>query len=182
MEIKYDMSKNYWSCHNEAQAIVMMKRKLMKNKEKKIHGLFYSSIWYTVGILLSFLVYFVFKRIKLDPLFLSILLDLCIFLIAFLVLYFVILFFTYFINRYSSNHKGILKIDEEGLHDYNDKGKITQIEWNKVQFVAIKKYTVTFVTNTSLVVFVNIENKKDILEALQSYQKDVLIIDQSEES
>ncbi len=181
MEIKYDMSKNYWNCHNEAQSIVMMKRKLLKNPNKKILGLFYTSIWYMIGIVFSLTIYFVFKKIGMEPLFLSLLLNLCFFSLTFLVLYFLILIFTYVFNKCSSNHQGILKIDENGIQDTNDKGKVVQIKWDKIQFVAIKKYTVTFVTSTSLVFFVNIEYKKDILKALQNYQRDLLVIDQSEE-
>lgn len=180
MEIKYDMSKNYWNCHNEAQSIVMMKRKLKKNPKRKIYGLFYTGIWYIIGTIISLILYLIFKQIGIESLFLSILLDLCIFLSVFSILYFIIIILTYLINKKTASHVGILKIKEDGLLDKSSSGKEVMIPWNQVELAVIYKYTVTFVTNTHLVVFVNIENKKEILKALQKYQKDLLVIDKSE--
>ncbi len=53
--------------------------------------------------------------------------------------------------------------------------------WENILLVVVGKYTVTFVTNTKKVIFVNIGNKKDILKALQTYQADLLVINQSKE-
>ncbi len=181
MEIKYDMSKNYWNCHNEAQAIVMMRRKLIKNPKRKILSLLVSSIFYVVATLLLLLATFILSKIGIDELFIRIVFDLSIFLGIFLILYFLVIFITYIINDKKYSHEGILLINEEGLKDTSNNGITTFIPWDKISFVALKKYTVTFVTTTKLVVFVPIENKKTILEAIKKYQKSLLIIDQAEE-
>ena len=181
MKIKYDMSKNYWNTHNEAQAIVMMRKKLLRNKNARIGNIFRSGIFYGIGILIVSIFYFVCKKIGVEELFLNVISDLLLFLILFLALYFILIFATYFINYKSSTHKGILKIDEKGLEDKEENGKVTSMPWENILLVVVGKYTVTFVTNTKKVIFVNIGNKKDILKALQTYQADLLVINQSKE-
>lgn len=181
MKIKYDMSKNYWNAHNEAQAIVMMRKKLLRNKNAKIGNVFQSGIFYGIGILIVSVFYFVCKKIGGEEIFLNIISDLLLFLLVFLVLYFIIIFATYFINYKSSTHKGILKIDEKGLTDKDENGKVTPMPWENILLVGVGKYTVTFVTNTKKVIFVNIEHKKDIFNALQTYQSKLLVIDKSKE-
>lgn len=177
MKIKYDMSNNYWNCHNEAQAIVMMRKKLQKNPNRKIRNLFYSGGVYGIGIVIVSLCYLLFRAIKIEEIFLTVLSDFIIFLVIFLILYFVLIILTYVINHKKSSHKGTLEIDEKGLKDISDNGKETFVSWENIKLVGIKKYTITFVTNTKIVVFVNIENKKDILKALQTYQSNLLVID-----
>lgn len=179
MKIKYDMSSNYWNCHNEAQTIVMMKKRLLKNPTTKIRGIFYSGILYGFGIILVSICYFAFKMTEMNSLIFTILETLLFFLIVLFILYFLLIFITYFVNNKQSSHKGILKIDDFGLSDYSENGKITSIPWNHIQLVGIRKYVITFVTDTKLVVFINIDNKKIVLEALKKYQKNLLVIDQS---
>ncbi len=181
MKIKYDMSKNYWNAHNEAQAIVMMRKKLLRNKNARIGNIFRSGVFYGIGTLIVSIFYFVCKKIGVDEIFLNVISDLLLFLILFLALYFIIIFTTYFINYKSSTHKGILKIEEKGLTDKNENGKVTPMPWENILLVGIGKYTITFVTNTKKVIFVNMEHKKDILKALQTYQSELLIIDQSKD-
>lgn len=182
MKIEYDMTNNYWNCHNEAQAIVMMKKKLKKNPKKKVKSLFSTSIFYMISIIVLFIVMLILKQIGVEKLFISVLSDLLIFLVILLLLYYFIILITYYINKRKSSHKGVLLIKDDGLTDTSEKGVVTDIPWEQISFVAIKKYTVTFVTTISLVVFVNVEKKKEILKAIKKYRKDLLVIDQSENS
>ena len=76
MKIKYDMSKNYWNTHNEAQAIVMMRKKLLRNKNARIGNIFRSGIFYGIGILIVSIFYFVCKKIGVEELFLNVISDL----------------------------------------------------------------------------------------------------------
>lgn len=75
------------------------------------------------------------------------------------------------------NHSGKLEINEKGISDTSDSGMTIAVDWNRVELAVIKKHTITFVTNTLIVFFVNIELKEDIIKALNKYNPNLNIID-----
>lgn len=181
MKIKYDNQKNYWKCHDETLGIYLMKKKLLKNPQSKIHGSIYWTLYY-VGIVLMILLmncYFYCFDKKSFSAFINFFNVIMILIIALILVQLISIFVLYFKNKKRGN--GVLKINKEGLTDVMDIGRTYICPWDKVLFVAIKKYTVTFILDDRVLIFVEIKHKKDILEALQTYQRDLLVIDQSGE-
>lgn len=173
MNIEYDLNQNYFKCYNEAQGVILNRKKIIKNPKKRITTYLGNASLLFIEILAIFLICLMVDRTGYLTKF------------AYFMLYFAIFAtFIYLISFYYSyslekkkNHSGTLKFSSEGITDEAFDGTIVTMKWDKIQALVIKKYTLTFITDSQIFFFINISLKKEILEALNKYNDKLLIIE-----
>ena len=68
-------------------------------------------------------------------------------------------------------------INEDGITDKSFYDIKINLNWSKIKALVIKKKTLTFLTDTSLYFFFDINEKGTIIKAINKYNKDLPIIE-----
>lgn len=170
MEIKTNMKKSYLKNYNEAKGIAVNKKRVLKYKTNKVPTYLTSAL---ITITLLSLCTILFSIIDTSNIFKTF------FLVS------LIIYISYSIIRtiWSINFKKKQKylntiiIDENGITDSSFYNIKININWNKITAIVIKKYTITFITDTHLYFFFDISKKEEILKLVKQYSKEHLVID-----
>jgi len=180
MKIKYDMTDNYFKCYNEAQGIIISKKKLLSGKIKKNYSYLTRGLFYLGVVLLFVLLIMILKYFSFDAYFISFI-SICISIqVILLILYFVIFIVSYNKEK-NKKHVGSLIIDDKGITDLSFNGIDVCVSHDKVEGVVISKNTVTIIVDGPIFFFVNNEVKKDIVNGLKKYNKDLIVIDRKDD-
>ena len=78
------------------------------------------------------------------------------------------------------NEKGSKTINiEKDYISYKDNNKSFRVEFDDLKYVVINKYSICFIPKNKLsaLISINVEYKKDVIDALSKYKKDYLIVD-----
>lgn len=169
MKIQSNMKNNYLKHYNVAKGIAVNKKTVLKNKTIKVPTYLLSAL-ITIILLTFFLVIFhlIDKSKIITILFLTM-----------LVVYnsYVIIRTTWSYNfKKKSNFLNEITLDEEGLTDKSFYGIKITLNWSKLKAIVIKKQTITILTDTNLYFFFDINEKEEILKAINKYNKDLTII------
>lgn len=170
MEIKTNMKKSYLRNYNEAKGIAVNKKRVLKHKTNKVPTYLTSAL---ITITLLSICTFIFSIIDSSN----------IFKLFFLIS--LIIYISYSILRtiWSVNFKkkqdflNTIIIDENGITDSSFYNIKININWDKITAIVIKKYTITFITDTHLYFFFDISKKEEILKLVKKYSKENLVID-----
>lgn len=170
MEIKTNMKKSYLRNYNEAKGIAVNKKRVLKHKTNKVPTYLTSAL---ITIALLSICTFIFSIIDSSN----------IFKLFFLIS--LIIYISYSILRtiWSVNFKkkqdflNTIIIDENGITDSSFYNIKININWDKITAIVIKKYTITFITDTHLYFFFDISKKEEILKLVKKYSKENLVID-----
>lgn len=168
ISIKYDMSSNYFRCYNEAQGVMVDKKKILKKLEGKIYGYLERFFSYFLFTTLLFIVALVLKMQA--------------FYILFYILYGLLCFYAFifacgYLTEAKKKHVGELVFDKDGIVDIGDNGIQVQMKWEHILGVVIQKYTVTILTDDMIFFFINNSCKEQVKDAIDKYHKDLLVID-----
>lgn len=174
--VKYDMSKNYFTCYNESQGIMGSKKKILRKKQLNIQGYLQQGILmiiYTLLISICSKVLWYLDNENLFVDFLDIIIAICIVLI---VVYYVAFLIAYLFER-KKTHKGELKITEDGITDISEEKVTVGLPWNEISALVVSKNTVTVVTKSPVYFFVNNDSKDKLIKAVKKYREDLEIIE-----
>ncbi len=170
MEIKSNMKKTYLRNYNEAKGIAVNKKRVLKHKTNKVPT-YLTSVIITITLLL--LCTIIFSIIDTSNIF------------KYYFLISLIIYITYSIIRTISSILlkknqidliNTITIDEEGITDKSFFKIKINISWDKIPAIVIKKHTVTFLTDTQLFFFFDINHKDEIIKLVKKYSKNTLII------
>lgn len=169
MEIKYDLTKNYFKYFNESQG-VFIKRNNLKDNTKVTNYITY----FIYNIILSIVVYFInviFLFHKFNILYT--LIEFICFILFFLSIFCIINFFCIYMNSKKSIHKGIIKIDEFGITDYSEDKINIGFNWDRIKNIVVSKNCITIIqdSNLPIIIFINIEHIEKLEKAVQKYNK-----------
>ena len=177
MKINYDMNENYFNCYNEAQGIFANKNILIKNPKKKIQGYIQTGLTLLIYSMII-LLFWIFDVVRTGHDTVSnIIFVLHIMICTFFIIYFANFCIVYRIEK-KKKHSGTLEITEKGITDFADEGTVVTVKLEDIEFIAIKKYTITLVLNTHFIFFININQKDKLLEEIKKYRKDIRVIEQ----
>jgi len=173
MEIKYDLTKNYFKYFNESQGI-FIKRNTLKDNQKILGYLEF----FTKNILISIVVFIINVLVLFNKnnFFYTIFEFIC-FMLFFLSTFCIINFLCIYMNSRKNIHKGIIKIDEFGITDYSEDGVNIGFSWDNITKIVVSKNTITIIqsSNFPIIIFVNIEHIKELEKELKKYNKNIKI-------
>ena len=170
MEIKTNMKKSYLRNYNEAKGIAVNKKRVLKHKTNKVPT-YLSSVLIT--IILLFTCTILFSLIDSSNIFKNIFLTILITYTSYSILRTI-----WSVNfKKKQNYLNTIVIDENGITDSSFYNIKININWNKITAIVIKKYTITFITDTHLYFFFDISKKEEILEQVKKYSKENLVIE-----
>lgn len=170
MEIKTNMKKSYLRNYNEAKGIAVNKKRVLKHKTNKVPT-YLSSVLITIILLLTCTI--LFSLIDSSNIFKNIFLTILITYTSYSILRTI-----WSVNfKKKQNYLNTIVIDENGITDSSFYNIKININWNKITAIVIKKYTITFITDTHLYFFFDISKKEEILEQVKKYSKENLVIE-----
>ena len=173
MNIDYDLNENYFKCYNEAQGIILNRKKILKNPKRRITTYLGNAGLLFLEIMLIFFICFFVDRTGYLTKFAYALLYFSIFSTT---IYLLSFYYSYFLEK-KKNHSGTLKFSSEELTDECIDGTIVTMKWDKIKALVIKKHALTFVTESQIFFFVNVTLKKEVLNAIKKYNNKLLIIE-----
>lgn len=169
MKIESNMKNTYLKHYNIAKGIAVNKKQVLKNKTIKVPTYLISAL-ITIVLLTIFLVIFclIDKSKIITILYLTMLI---------VYIFYVIIRTTWSYNfKKKKNFLNEIILDEEGLTDQSFYGIKITLNWSKLKAIVIKKQTITILTDTNLYFFFDINEKEEILKAINRYNKDLTII------
>lgn len=80
------------------------------------------------------------------------------------------------------NTKTIISINESGVELVKENIQHIQVDWNSIDFILINKYSICLLPKniTNIIIALDTKNKKEFLEGIKKYDKDDLIVDNTE--
>ena len=169
MKITSDMSKNFLKYYNEAAGINTSKRKILRTKNTRCLNYFTKLII----IYFSFIIFSLFLLINGNK-------EVFGLYVIILIIIIVLSLFRLIITIYYRKNNGLTKtviIDEKGLTGEFFDGLTITFSWKKLKAVIIKKYTIVILTDRKVFFYFTINEKKEVLKAIQKYQPSFLIIE-----
>lgn len=173
MNIEYNLNENYFKCYNEAQGVILNRKKIIKNPKKRITTYLGNAGLLCLEIIIIFIICLVVDRTGYLTKLAYCMLYFAIFAVF---IYLISFYYSYFLEK-KKNHSGTLKFSSDGITDEALDGTIVTMKWDKIQALVIKKHTLTFITDSQIFFFVNISLKKEILAALKKYNNKLLIVE-----
>ena len=176
MKIKYNMNYNYLRCYDEAQGVVIAKDEIIRKPNMKVYNYLEKGI---IGIMLITIIYLLTRLLYFVDGSIAIIKTLNIMTIvsfALLALYFIIFFIGYLAEK-SKNHAGSLEVDAVGIKDISDNGVIVGFKWDNIKMIVIKKHTINIITDNTIYLCIDVEHLDRLLNAINRYNPDLLIID-----
>ena len=171
MEIKSNMRKTYLRNYNEAKGIVVNKKRVLKYKTNKVPTYLTSAL---ITITLLAICTILFSIIDSSNIFKTIFLVLLIIYISYSILRTIA---SILLKKNQIDLINTITIDENGITDKSFFKIKINLSWDKIKAVVIKKYTITFITDTQLYFFFDIKDKEEILKQVKKYSKETLIIE-----
>lgn len=171
MEIKSNMKKTYLRNYNEAKGIVVNKKRVLKYKTNKVPTYLTSSL---ITITLLSICTILFSLIDSSNIFKTIFLVLLITYISYSIIRAI---GSILLKKNQIDLINTITIDENGITDKSFFKIKINLSWDKIKAVVVKKYTVTFITDTQLYFFFDIKDKEEILKQVKKYSKETLIIE-----
>lgn len=171
MEIKSNMKKTYLRNYNEAKGIVVNKKRVLKYKTNKVPTYLTSSL---ITITLLSICTILFSIIDSSNIFKTIFLVLLIIYISYSIIRTI---GSILLKKNQIDLINTITIDENGITDKSFFKIKINLSWDKIKAVVVKKYTVTFITDTQLYFFFDIKDKEEILKQVKKYSKETLIIE-----
>lgn len=171
MEIKSNMKKTYLRNYNEAKGIVVNKKRVLKHKTNKVPTYLTSAL---ITITLLSICTILFSIIDSSNIFKTIFLVLLIIYISYSILRTIV---SILLKKNQIDLINTTTIDENGITDKSFFKIKINLSWDKIKAVVVKKYTVTFITDTQLYFFFDIKDKEEILKQVKKYSKETLIIE-----
>ena len=171
--IKERGSKDYY---NEFLYVAFNYKKILNNPNKKAKKITNSLLLYGLFIILSILLFIYFYKTDNSKLYL-------VFIGMFIFILLADIFMLFFsCNRIKEymNEKGSKTINiEKDFISYKDNNKSFRVDFDDLKYVVINKYSICFIPKNKLsaLISVNIEHKKDVIDAFLKYKKDYLIVD-----
>lgn len=176
MKIKYDMSKNYLKCYNEALGVATHKKKMMKNHHSKTHTYTYYGGVYLLMVILIIVINYV-SYITVGYGWMNHIMSYFGLLILLtIIIYFILFGIRYYYSR-CRLEKGTFVFDEEGIKNNSYLGIEMLFRWNKIKYIVVKKHSITILTDTPVFFFMNIETKDELIKGIQKYKKDIEVIE-----
>lgn len=174
--VKYDMSKNYFKCYNETQGVMVKKKQILKQENKKVfgyleHGLIL--LIYVVLISISSKVVWFMDKASIFSKVLTIVEAIAFLLIT---IYYISFIFCYLYES-KKIHKGKLIIDEDGITDISESKVKVGLPWENILGVVTTKNALTIVTDKPVYFFVGNNEKEKLIKAILKYKEDILIIE-----
>ena len=171
MEIKSNMKKTYLRNYNEAKGIVVNKKRVLKHKKNKVPTYLTSAL---ITITLLSICTILFSIIDSSNIFKTIFLVLLITYISYSIIRTI---GSILLKKNQIDLINTITIDENGITDKSFFKIKINLSWDKIKAVVVKKYTVTFITDTQLYFFFDIKDKEEILKQVKKYSKETLIIE-----
>ena len=171
MEIKSNMKKTYLRNYNEAKGIVVNKKRVLKHKTNKVQTYLTSAL---ITITLLSICTILFSIIDSSNIFKTIFLVLLITYISYSIIRTI---GSILLKKNQIDLINTITIDENGITDKSFFKIKINLSWDKIKAVVVKKYTVTFITDTQLYFFFDIKDKEEILKQVKKYSKETLIIE-----
>ena len=171
MEIKSNMKKTYLRNYNEAKGIVVNKKRVLKHKTNKVPTYLTSAL---ITITLLSICTILFSLIDSSNIFKTIFLVLLITYISYSIIRTI---GSILLKKNQIDLINTITIDENGITDKSFFKIKINLSWDKIKAVVVKKYTVTFITDTQLYFFFDIKDKEEILKQVKKYSKETLIIE-----
>ena len=171
MEIKSNMKKTYLRNYNEAKGIVVNKKRVLKHKTNKVPTYLTSAL---ITITLLSICTILFSIIDSSNIFKTIFLVLLIIYISYSIIRTI---GSILLKKNQIDLINTITIDENGITDKSFFKIKINLSWDKIKAVVVKKYTVTFITDTQLYFFFDIKDKEEILKQVKKYSKETLIIE-----
>ena len=171
MEIKSNMKKTYLRNYNEAKGIVVNKKRVLKHKTNKVPTYLTSAL---ITITLLSICTILFSIIDSSNIFKTIFLVILITYISYSIIRTI---GSILLKKNQIDLINTITIDENGITDKSFFKIKINLSWDKIKAVVVKKYTVTFITDTQLYFFFDIKDKEEILKQVKKYSKETLIIE-----
>ena len=171
MEIKSNMKKTYLRNYNEAKGIVVNKKRVLKYKTNKVPT-YLTSVLITITLLSICTI--LFSIIDSSNIFKTIFLVLLITYISYSIIRTI---GSILLKKNQIDLINTITIDENGITDKSFFKIKINLSWDKIKAVVVKKYTVTFITDTQLYFFFDIKDKEEILKQVKKHSKETLIIE-----
>ena len=173
MKIKYDFTNNYLKYYNEGTGSYLIRKKLLKNKDKKIRRYStYNLIYLIINMILAIISLAIYTIYSLNIFYhLSNLFN---FLAAFFFMC-ICMLFTIPKLKFGSK-KGVIILDENGVQDKEYDSKTVIFAWDKLKLVTITKNTITFIFDDPIIFILKNENKEKIIKEIKKYSKAKIII------
>lgn len=170
MEIKSNMKNNYLKHYNIAKGIAVNKRRVLKNKTTKVPTYLTTALITIIILTICSVLFLIIDKSKIFSSYFIIS------LIIYIIYIIVRTIWSYNFKK-KKNFLNIITLNEEGLTDTSFYDIKINIKWNKIKAIVIKKSTITILTDIHLYFFFDINEKDQILKAINKYNKETLIIE-----
>ena len=167
MEIKTNLKKDYFKYFNEALGVATSRKRILK--KRKANKLNY----YEKILLILCFVIFISIILLLNNYFLA---SLILFLLSVFTL--ILNIISYLIrHNYEKkiNYQNTIIINDQGITD-NYLDIIITFTWKRIKALVVKKNTLVILTDTYIYFYFSIKDKEKVFQAINKYQKDLLII------
>lgn len=175
LEITETGNKEYY---DEFLYIANIYQKFKKNPRRKAHEFTKVLLLWTI-ITIVYTLLLTCAYLKTNDAFYIFLIGMTCFAIFFEIMYLIIL--NKKIKIFMNNKgKKIVELGKEGVN-YTDADKSFNVKWEDISYIIINKQTICVIPKTvlSALISINIKYKKEISEALKKYDKEALLIDNS---
>ena len=141
-----------------------------KRPKTKVHSLLKVFIFYTLFFLIFSIVFLFIPNMYI----ISVICFTC-----FLIYGYLFIETNYKLKEFLKHNNSLIKIDESGIENTEEKQVTTKLYWEAIEYVIINKYSICILPKNFayFAIFINITAKKQVLEALTKYNKLDLLID-----
>lgn len=176
MEIKYDLTQNYLKLYNEANGVMLCKKRLIKNNNMKVRTYMQYIDIYALAIIATGLIFLTIGN-KLD---LNTITNLSSFIVKFGIVFWLAMVANLLIYEKSkmNNKIGTIEINKDGIIDKSDKGHQIQFKYDSIEMIVIVKHVIVIVTNMPIMILIRNEEKEKVIETIKKYSN-ILILDKS---
>lgn len=174
MKIDTNISRNYFSCFDEARGVALHKKSVLKNRKSKTLSYIQGKI---IGFVLLFLLSLLFAFLCRFNCYMVWLPCLTYLITIIYAVQAVISTMGIYSFRKKRGFKNTILIDENGITDESYYGIKMIFKWEKITGVVIGKRAITVLTDTPVYFYFDISKKEDIIKAIEKYANKDLIIE-----
>ncbi len=156
---------NVFKCFNEARRIAKNKKRIIKTEKLSLKTYWVSKL-IILGSYLFLALLLIFNGCIMGA-------NIIIFLI---IIYWLGSFFRVIISFKMRKKALVLVFNKEGITDESYLGIKMVFKWEKIQAVVFGTYSITILTDTPYYLFLGIKAKNKVVDALNKYNKEVLVI------
>ena len=172
MKIETKISRNYFKIYSEARGIANHREKIIKEKKVNVLTFFEElALIFSFFFILGLLIIKIFDKYHQIYGYTIIILDFIFFISCLL------RFYASYQFRKKQFFISMINVDEKGITDVSSfPGTEILFTWDKIEGVVIKKYSIVILTKSMIYFYFDIKYKEKILNAIRTYQKDILLI------